>query len=137
MKDILTIIWDNRGDQIAFDIVRDGKRFNDLRGTTEGAQFANDVRATAERFGGFRYINARRAFQNAFPLKGDEQARLIKAFERQGYSVRNVGAVEPMHREEIANDWTAEAKPKARPIPTPRGQRARVAVQAPAMAYGT
>ncbi|MNE63266.1 hypothetical protein D3C80_1586080 [compost metagenome] len=136
MKPELTLIWDNRGDSLAFDIVRDGKRYDDYRGTTEGAHFAECVRKTAERFG-FRYINARRAFHDAFPLKGDEQERLINAFERQGYNVRNVGAVKPLPRE-IAADWTEEAKPKAssRPIPRPKGGPKRVAVEAPALAYG-
>lgn len=140
----LTVIWDHRGDEIAFDVVYNGKRWADHNraGTPEGVKFAADVAATARRFGDFMRINASQCFRTATTIKGDEQARLIDAFQRQGYKVEEVGRKHPAPPEDRP-DWTAEAKPQTptrkpdnRPMPTPSGSRARLSVKAPALAYG-
>ncbi|WP_173995764.1 hypothetical protein [Agrobacterium tumefaciens] len=94
MAETLTIIFDYpRNDTFAFDIVFQGKRYRQHRDTKEGCRFAFDVRKTAERFGGFRWITARNAFITAYTTTGDEPEQLIAAFERQGYSVELRGAV--------------------------------------------
>lgn len=93
MAEVLTIILDYpRDNGFAFDIEYKGKRYLEHRDNKAGSKFAFDVRKTAERFGGFRWVIARKAFMTAFAVKGDEVEILANAFERQGYIVRLVGA---------------------------------------------
>ncbi|TBE73843.1 hypothetical protein ELG97_37070 [Rhizobium leguminosarum] len=95
MTKFLTIIFHAKPDEIAFDISCQGKRFQDWRNTdtAQALKVCADVRKTAERFGGFRYINGRKAFVTAFKIEGNEAQKLITAFERQGFQVAAVGAV--------------------------------------------
>ncbi|NHT78946.1 hypothetical protein G8E10_24920 [Rhizobiaceae bacterium CRRU44] len=137
----LEVIWHHQGHQISFDVVYQGKRWADHNATAEGLKFAADVNATARRFGGFCRIKASQRFTTTRPLQGDEQARLIDAFQREGYTVKE-NARNPHKPAEASADWTAEKKPQEtrkpdrRPMPTPSGSRQRIAVKAPALAYG-
>ncbi|WP_085034921.1 hypothetical protein [Ensifer aridi] len=86
MSEKLEILFDIRAHSVGFRAIMNGRDFDNLRGTPEGAQTALAIE-TAARNAGFRYLNNPevRSFRNARPIRGDEVSRVEEAFARFGY----------------------------------------------------
>lgn len=95
MTKTLEIIWDHRADHgFAFDIRFLGFRFEAHRDIKKSSKFLADIVATARRFGGYRYINARQAFMPAYDFNGsadDRAAAFIGQLLREGWNIHHRG----------------------------------------------
>ena len=100
MTKTIEIIWDHRADHgFAFDVKFMGFRMQHHRGGAEvSCKFEADMTATARRFGGYRFNNARQAFMPAYSFNGsadDRAAALIRQLEREGWTISHCGHLPP------------------------------------------
>lgn len=91
----LTINWGyNRGGQHAFRLEINGEAYEKAIApeTRERMKLESDLLATTRRFGSYDHITATNEFRSSPHTRPGDHARLIAAFQREGWNVRNVGA---------------------------------------------
>lgn len=92
MTKTVEIIWDQRESEgFAFDVSFAGLRFARHRDIASSSKFVADITAAARRFGGYRFINARKAFLPAWDFAGDRAAAFVAQLVAQGWTIQHRG----------------------------------------------